>query len=134
LPLGHHRGLYKWASHFVHADARSLTLNMVERGGATAVLTNATNTMLADPGQHALRSLYRVFGSLVTSADPFALYDQLLCRSLRILLDKTDDLFVEGEQAVDDAEERFQAELAERGLRFDIVRGEVPLHEPGPSA
>lgn len=125
--LGHHRGLYKWASHFVHGDASSLRLNMVERGGSRAVLTNATNIMLADPGQQALHGLYRVFVSLVTSAEHFAFYDQLLCHSLSILIDKADKLFVEGERAVDDAEERFQAELAERGLRFDLVHGEVPL-------
>ncbi len=36
-------------------------------------------------------------------------------------------IYVDAEFAVANAEERFQAELAERGLRFDVALGEVPL-------
>lgn len=66
--LDHFRGIYYWPSHFVHADSKALNLSRVERGGSSAVLTNATNIMLADPGQYTLLGLYRVFVSIVTSA------------------------------------------------------------------
>lgn len=46
------------------------------------------------------------------------------------MMDKACDLFVAGEEAVDVAEVRLQAELAEKGLRFDLVHGEVPLVPP----
>lgn len=68
--LDHFRGIYRWSSHFIHGDSKALRLGRVERGGSSAVLTNATNMMLADPGQHALIGLNRVFVSMVTSADP----------------------------------------------------------------
>ena len=134
--IDHFRGLYQWSSHFVHADSKALRMSRVERGGSSAVLTNATNNHLADPGQHALIALHRVFVAMVTAADLFSFYDNLLCSSLRILLDKACNLFGDGEKAVDAAEERFQAELAERGMRFDLILGEVPIEPPaiGPDA
>ena len=113
--LDHFRGIYRWSSHFVHGDAKGLRLGRVERGGSAAVLTNATNNMLADPAQHTLIGLFRVFTSMVTAAQPFAFYDMLLCGSLRILLDKADQLFVDAERAVDEAEERLQEEYRSQG-------------------
>ena len=128
--MSHHRGYYKWASHLVHADSKSLRLSIVSRGGSSAVLTNATNAMLSDPGQHSLQSLFRVFVSMVTSAEPFSFYDQLICESLDHLLDKAGKHLVHAETAVEEAEERLQAELAEQGKLFDLVHGEMPLDEP----
>lgn len=52
---------------------------------------------------------------MVTAADPFAFYDMLLCGSLGILLDKANQKFVDSERAVDDAEERLQAEYRSQG-------------------
>jgi hypothetical protein len=124
--LAHHRGLYKWSSHLVHADAKALRLTMVERGGRSAILTAATNQALADPAQHALIGLYRTFVSLVTSV-PISFYDLQICHVLGILVDKTDHLLVDAEHSVDEAEGRLQAELAKRGMRFDPIDGEVPL-------
>lgn len=127
--LDHFRSIYNWSSHYVHADAKAMRISLVERGGNHSVLTDATNAQLADPGQNTLISLYRVFVSMVTSAHPFAFYDILLCKSLQALLDKACDIYVGAEFAVADAEERFQAELAERGMRFDGALGEVPLDD-----
>lgn len=124
--LAHHRGLYKWASHFTHADAKALRLAMFERGGRSVILSASTNVALSDPAQQTLRSMYRTFTSLVTSV-PISLYDMHMCHVVRILVDKTDRLLVDAEDAVDDAEQRLQAELAERGLRFDPIDGEVAI-------
>ncbi len=124
--LAHHRGLYKWSSHLVHADAKALRLSMVERGGRVVVMTAATNQALADPAQHALLGLYRTFVSLVTCV-PISFYDLHICHALSLLIDKADELLVGAEWAVDEAEERLQAELAEQGMRFDPIDGEVPL-------
>lgn len=81
---------------------------------------------MADPAQHALLGLYRTFVSLVTSV-PISFYDLRICHVLEVLVDKTDHLLVGAEKAVDAAEERLQAELAERGMRFDPIEGEVSL-------
>ncbi|WP_257957231.1 DUF5677 domain-containing protein [Nocardioides sp. B-3] len=125
--LDHFRSIYNWSSHYVHADAKAMRISLVERGGNHAVLTNATNAQLADPGQNTLIGVFRVFISMVTSAHPFAFYDMLLCKSLQEMLDKACQIYVDAEFAVREAEERFQAELAERGMRFDVALGEVPL-------
>lgn len=125
--LDHFRSIYNWSSHYVHADAKAMRISLVARGGNHAVLTNATNAQLADPGQNTLIGLFRVFISMVTSAHPFAFYDMLLCKSLQEMLDRACQIYVDAEFAVADAEERFQAELAERGMGFDVAFGEVPL-------
>ncbi len=64
---------------------------------------------------------------MVTSAHPFAFYDMLLCKSLQEMLGNACQIYVDAEFAVANAEERFQAELAEGGMRFDVALGEVPL-------
>lgn len=113
--LDHFRGIYRWSSHFVHGDSKALRLGQVERGGSSAILTNATNNMLADPAQHALIGLVRVFTSMATAPDLFAFYDMLLCKSLQSLLDKANHMFVDSEFAVDEAEERLQEEYRANG-------------------
>ncbi|PWN01410.1 hypothetical protein DJ010_17770 [Nocardioides silvaticus] len=125
--LGHHRGLYKWSSHVVHGDSKAMRLARIERGGRVVVLTNATNDKLADPGQHALLSLYRTYVAMATSVLPMSFYDDQMCQSLQRLLDRICHLLVDAEKAVGAAEQSMQAELAKRGLRFDPVLGEVPL-------
>lgn len=127
--LDHHRGYYQWSSHLVHGDSKAMRLNLIERGGSHAILTAETNAFLADPGQHALLCLYRVFVSMVTSAMPMAFHDQLVCGSLDKLLDEACDAFAASERAVADAEERLQAELADKGMRFHPSYGEIPIGE-----
>lgn len=127
--LDHQRGYYKWASHQVHATPKGLRLGRFSRGGTSRQLSGQSNTGLADPGQQAARSLFRVFTFCAVSADPMSFYDQLLLASLNHLVDRADREFVAGEESVDAAEEALQAECAARGMRFDPVLGEVPLDE-----
>lgn len=80
--LDHFRSIYRWSSHYVHADAKAMRISLVERGGGYAVLTSSTNNHLADPGQNTLIGLIRVFTSMVVSVDQPAFYDLLLCECL----------------------------------------------------
>jgi hypothetical protein len=127
--LSHHRGLYNLSSHVVHADSKAMRMSMFERGGRSVILTASTNVALADPAQHTLMGVQRTFISLITSV-PVSLYDLHISHVLRILVDKAHLMLVDAEEAIDDAEQSLQAELAEQGLRFDPIDGEVALDPP----
>jgi len=128
--LDHYRGFYRWSSHFIHSDSKALRLSQVERGGSSAVLANATNTMLADPAQQTLSALTRTFTSMVTAGQPFAFYDMLLCESLQILVTKAHNMLVDSENAVDEAEERLQSEYRLKGQTLTLF-GSVESAERG---
>lgn len=115
----HRRGLYQWSSHVVHADAKALRLGRLGRGGATTVLTGPSNTALADPADHALYALNLTFVQFVSSALPrSAPIDQCIGRALGLLIEEAQAEFVAAEKRVDDAEDKLQAELAEKGQRM----------------
>jgi hypothetical protein len=115
--MSHRRGMYQWSSHIVHADARSLTLSNVERGGGRAVLMDATNVGLFAPAEHALYSLNLTFVHLVTCVE-VAPIDVAVMKALAVLLDEMRDGLAVAEARVDDAEERLQSELAREGKRL----------------
>ncbi|TIC80702.1 DUF5677 domain-containing protein [Nocardioides sp. GY 10127] len=125
--LDHERGYYKWSSHLIHADARAIRLNQLERGGRFVVLTGQTNIMLADPAEFAASNLHRCYVSLTSSVMPMAAFDVFICSVVETLRKASAEAFVEAEERVLSAELELQAELAKMGLRFDPIDGEVPL-------
>lgn len=67
----HLRPHYSWASHEVHADAKSWVQNHQTLGGVSVRVTGPSPFGLSDPGQLALIALNRITVDLLTSDPDF---------------------------------------------------------------
>ena len=115
------RSHYRWASREVHADAKSLRLNLSERNGVIARLTGSTNIGFVDPVSLALISLMKSTMTLVFYDDPSP--QKIFEFSMFQAMIKTaEDGFTEGEKIVMAAEERL------------VAQGKVPGAEPLPKS
>jgi hypothetical protein len=125
--VDHLRGHYSWASHEIHADAKAMRLNMLERGGQKVVLTGATNVGLADPGSLASVYLHQTTVSFLLCVDVPAHFDLYSLQAMTHMRDKIDDALADAEASVHEAEERLRSRLAKRGKRMDPIHGVVKL-------
>lgn len=116
--VSHRRGHYQLTSHLIHADAKALGLNSVTRGGASAVLTNATNAALSDPASHALYALNLTFVNFLKVSQPVSLADSFTAQAIEVLVERAEAAFEAAEMRVVDAEERLQTQLAAEGKRM----------------
>jgi hypothetical protein len=113
------RSHYRWASHEIHSDAKGWVLNEYERGGISYLATGATNTGLAEPGHLALVSLLQcTCFLLINGAEELSPRDLLALMAMQSLVDRAGEAFDAGQASVDEAEERFQARMANRRFRF----------------
>jgi hypothetical protein len=109
--IDHRRGFYRWASHYLHGDPSSLRMSIMRRGGVSqGVVSDLTNIHLTDPAQFTLYALQLTYISIVVDAPPLA--DLFIARGLPHLTSRAGDAFWAAEQAIMDAEEKLQQELA----------------------
>jgi hypothetical protein len=127
VQIDHLRGHYAWASHEVQADSKSMRLNVLERGGSSALLTGATNFGLADAGVLAAIYLHQTLVSFLLCVDVPAHFDLLTLQAMARLVDDAEKAFGQGQARVEAAEERLQTRLARRGKRMDPIAGVVRL-------
>lgn len=131
--IDHLRGQYKWASHEIHADSKALRMNIRERAGTSATLTNATNDGLAEPGGLAVIYVHQILVAMLYSVTP-SHFDLLVGQSMGVLVERASGAFGHGQERVDAAEDRLQARLARRGKRMDPVRGVVSIEAEEPAS
>ena len=109
---GEMRGHYKWACHFVHADAKGMLLNFVDFRGSMLRVTGPTNLGFVEPANMALTSLVEVTTTLLWDRDQnsHTIDDLLAMTTIMAMHVSTIERFGEGEQRVDEAEQRILAE------------------------
>jgi Family of unknown function (DUF5677) len=134
--VSHIRSYFRWASHEVHADAKGLANNVVERGGVEYMVAGRTNAGLADPGHMALISLHQVTVSMLLSPETPALRDIRALQAMQLLVEQAGEAFGLAEESIAAAEERFQARQAARSRRWWQRRGpsDLPPLVNNPSA
>lgn len=109
--VDHRRGIYRWASHYVHGDPSSLRMSIMRRGGVSeGVVSDLTNVHLTDPAQFSLYALNLNYLSLAMG-DPPDLADLWVSAGLPHLVDRAANAFWEAEQGVRTAEDELQGRL-----------------------
>lgn len=109
--VDHRRGIYRWASHYVHGDPSSLRMSIMRRGGVSqGVVSDLTNVHLTDPAQFSLYALNLNYLSLAMG-DPPDLADLWVSAGLPHLIDRTSTAFWKAEQGVRAAEDELQGRL-----------------------
>lgn len=109
--VDHRRGIYRWASHYVHGDPSSLRMSIMRRGGVSkGVVSDLTNVHLTDPAQFSLYALNLNYLSLAMG-DPPDLADLWIAAGLPHLVDRAANAFWQAEQGVRTAEDELQRRL-----------------------
>lgn len=116
--LSHERSNYRWASHFVHADARGMILNIHERQGITYRNAGPTEVGISSPAVIAMRALHDCTLTLLVeySSDAPTLADLTLAGALSTLLGEMEGRFTLSDEQFEVDELRLAPES-----RSDIV-------------
>jgi hypothetical protein len=105
--LDHLRSHYRLASHHLHGGAKGDSLNVIERGPESAILTGPTNNGLGAPGHQALISLYQATVSLLLHGRPSVATEPIrlvVLHALEELLDEAGEAFARVQDDLDNEE------------------------------
>lgn len=109
--LANLRSHYKWASHEVHADAKSARLNIYDRGEVLFKASGPIEVGLSDSGHLAAISLYQSTVALVMSDQEPSPRDLIAMAVLQRLVDAVGNEFQAGHKSVEAAEARYRRGL-----------------------
>ncbi len=108
--VSHLRTYYKLASHHIHSDAKDAILNVMRRGDKVGYLYGRTNIGLAEPAGMALGSVAQCFSTHVCALAPIDPRDLVAMKAVQELVTAGYKAFAAGDESVNAAEERYQAE------------------------
>jgi hypothetical protein len=125
--LAHARPIYRLGSHHAHGGSKGTALNAHTFRGGRILLTGPTNAGLAEVGHSALIALGQVTVALLIYGAKAGLSPNtlIIAKALLVMVDNAGHALAEGEQAVQEAERRFQERLRRGGKAFEHQRDRV---------